>query len=708
MSTLFEEAIADAKKLKEVAEQNAKNAIIESISPVIKQMIEKEINGLGEMLFEEEMPGELPSSSMSNSTEELPPISVAGAGKDLDVPMPGEDGKITVNFEDLFDMSAGNGELPQVAPSTTDTPNLALPDSSVAPLPVPPGDLATPPPAPAAETPPPAAPMPGPEVPVASPPPVAAAPPVLPPEEEPGAPITEEDTAVTYESFSLKLETIKKKIEKSNTVSKVGKVYLREQLLSLYGMLEKLAETKKVPTKILSLNENRLEVLYEKLKESKSATIYNRVSNSTQKGQVDMASLKEFANKLFEDVDVKAASSPFSTEKKMAVTNATEKAADKAGKTAMDATKADVDTSDTSAPQGSDQEVDATNPEEKFWNEELSRLESELEEATKDDDSTDESVLETAETDEAKEEVVEATEETDEETVYEVDEKELAEAVRSIRKEALKRQMKALKEEYENLDECGDDMMGDPTKVAEMGAMGAGAVAGAPVVGMPDEALTLHISDTDGDGDAVKLDPSVHAQMAGGAGLGLGADPLALATGEAGLEGDDMDMMDLDGLDLEDDELDMDSHPATHAVAESKKVATKASAKKSGTPVETVSETKLVKTVTSLKGQLAENQLLTAKLIYLNKFLQRDNLSRKQKQKIVEYLDNARTIEEAKGIYGKIKKVLDEATTTRAATGSSSKATKSGAASLNEGVSTDSSMISDSRWMELAGIKKRS
>ena len=43
MSKIFEEAIADAKKLKEVAEKNAKDAIIESLTPKIRNYIEQEI-----------------------------------------------------------------------------------------------------------------------------------------------------------------------------------------------------------------------------------------------------------------------------------------------------------------------------------------------------------------------------------------------------------------------------------------------------------------------------------------------------------------------------------------------------------------------------------------------------------------------------------------------------------------------------------------
>jgi len=41
--SLFEEAVTDAKKLKEVAEQNAKSKILESITPKIRRMIEQEL-----------------------------------------------------------------------------------------------------------------------------------------------------------------------------------------------------------------------------------------------------------------------------------------------------------------------------------------------------------------------------------------------------------------------------------------------------------------------------------------------------------------------------------------------------------------------------------------------------------------------------------------------------------------------------------------
>ena len=43
MSKIYEEAIADAKKLKEVAEESAKKAILESVTPKIRDYIESQL-----------------------------------------------------------------------------------------------------------------------------------------------------------------------------------------------------------------------------------------------------------------------------------------------------------------------------------------------------------------------------------------------------------------------------------------------------------------------------------------------------------------------------------------------------------------------------------------------------------------------------------------------------------------------------------------
>jgi len=105
----------------------------------------------------------------------------------------------------------------------------------------------------------------------------------------------------------------------------------------------------------------------------------------------------------------------------------------------------------------------------------------------------------------------------------------------------------------------------------------------------------------------------------------------------------------------------------------------------------------------ALKQQLTEMNLFNAKLLYVNKLMQNRNVSSKQQRAIVEALDNAKTIREAKLVYESItrsltnnKKSLSEGK--RRVLGSSSKPTRSGSAAVNESGQTD-------RWATLAGIK---
>jgi hypothetical protein len=109
------------------------------------------------------------------------------------------------------------------------------------------------------------------------------------------------------------------------------------------------------------------------------------------------------------------------------------------------------------------------------------------------------------------------------------------------------------------------------------------------------------------------------------------------------------------------------------------------------------------KAVNSLKGQLVEMNLFNAKLLYANKLMQNKNLTTKQQRAIVEALDNAKTLREAKLLY----KSLSESLTRRArgkkltegslrTLGSSSRSTRSAQPAKN-GVEAD-------RWATLAGL----
>jgi len=107
--------------------------------------------------------------------------------------------------------------------------------------------------------------------------------------------------------------------------------------------------------------------------------------------------------------------------------------------------------------------------------------------------------------------------------------------------------------------------------------------------------------------------------------------------------------------------------------------------------------------VNKMQGQLTEMNLFNAKLLYANKLMQNKNLNARQQRTIVEALDSAKTLREAKLLYKSLftgvskGKALRESG--RRVRGSSSKSTtRSGTRSLNEGAGqTD-------RWATLAGI----
>lgn len=107
-----------------------------------------------------------------------------------------------------------------------------------------------------------------------------------------------------------------------------------------------------------------------------------------------------------------------------------------------------------------------------------------------------------------------------------------------------------------------------------------------------------------------------------------------------------------------------------------------------------------------LRAQLAEQNLLNAKLIYANKLLQVETLTKRQKAQVISKLDEARTAREVKLVYESLVKTiaptrssLSESRKPGLLGGSSSKVMRSGASNINEGFETE-------RWATLAGLKK--
>lgn len=112
------------------------------------------------------------------------------------------------------------------------------------------------------------------------------------------------------------------------------------------------------------------------------------------------------------------------------------------------------------------------------------------------------------------------------------------------------------------------------------------------------------------------------------------------------------------------------------------------------------------KTEASLRNKLAESNLINAKLLFTNKLLQVESITSAQKAKVIESLESAKTVSEAKQVYESLAKALTKKPLTeskaRSVVGSSSRVTSPAAttkAALNEGYEAD-------RWAKLAGIVK--
>ena len=106
----------------------------------------------------------------------------------------------------------------------------------------------------------------------------------------------------------------------------------------------------------------------------------------------------------------------------------------------------------------------------------------------------------------------------------------------------------------------------------------------------------------------------------------------------------------------------------------------------------------------NLRKKLAETNLFNMKLLYCNKLLQNESLTRRQKAEIIEQLDETSSTREVKLVYETLIKTLARSSrqmsegNNRQIMGSSSQATRPASTVLSENVETD-------RWARLAGLK---
>ena len=153
------------------------------------------------------------------------------------------------------------------------------------------------------------------------------------------------------------------------------------------------------------------------------------------------------------------------------------------------------------------------------------------------------------------------------------------------------------------------------------------------------------------------------------------------------LDGETLDV-DMDGMD-EDEEEGLEGHEEEEGEEPSSEVEMMAEARRAR------------KESSVLRTQLNETQLLTARSLYLNKLFVRDDLSGTQKRKIVSYLDSARNLAEAKEIYNRVVRVLNTAKKNGMMNESASRP-----AVLSEASQAVEPSFDTSRWQMLAGMKK--
>lgn len=763
--SLYEEALVEAKKLKEIAEADAKQAIVEEITPHIRKMIASSLAGKSSsVLYEEEdklgVPdptGAVPvadpagtvdagtpapgmDATMAPGPGSEPPVTAtaigAPAGSDapiqvggadaLNMPMPGPDGKLVVDFDDLFqpaepgdeggagDEGSGSAEMAPEVPGGMPSPTPV--DVNPTPADATVGADTTG-----------AAGFPGEGEAMAA----------TGQGEEPKA---QEPQLETYELFSEALDLTAKRVHKAyaaNGIPSLMREALQDKLFQLIESLETLTEKKLVTENLSQILESRLEILHLKLQEAVLANTYEGTKGT------DMASksLKEFAAKMLSESEtieggpIKSPADVHKTEKPMTVQNANDAAADKAGTHAQKVTEPTVTLKTEAA--------------------ELAKLEEELRALIAEDEgdslADDEGKQDLAgaassipdkkvgQVDVTKtpaggpsnpgsyvqgvSENIEHSKETGSEEVVDktsnghpkkesvvVSGKALNERTKKLKAEGIRKQIAAL---HEQLKECGMEM---ETEAAGNGLPAPGVPAKKSVMGEEDTVINFNfdLSDLVGGLDGVGDDDEIEIVddedgMSGGSDLGGdvgsslgssggddGSSEFDLGGGDEGSETSEF------GGGSPADEGGEEEEGKSMPLSERVRRARKATANR------TLAENK------SLKTQLAEQTLFNAKVVHLQPFLNNRNLTKEQKQKIVEYLDRGKTVNEVKTIYTRVKTVLESTQKAKAKAGSSSRPAGAGAATLNESVNTENLYegavlveAERNRLMELAGIRRK-
>lgn len=772
MSDIYKEALADAKKLREIAEIDARNKVIEKVTPYISEMITNNIQkistaNLSEQyghtsVFVEQEEDDL-DLDLSGDAEAMPTTDPAGqdnldaslqgaepanaegdapiepAGVDLgDVAVPDEDGKITVDFEDLF---VKEPEAPEVAPEPVATEPTVGTGTEEEPA--------------------------APEAPGLEAPAVDAG---GEQEDELGLPGTvPESYARNQKELSTMINEAYFKVEAltqtNKVLSDISVDSMKQRLFSLVENMDALKENGEISGKIARINENKLEYLYQKLKDAQERNSYRKIS---EKKEPMTTTLKDLAATLFES-DEKVDLEKDSMNSGETGVHVDQEYTDHAKKQSGVSPKLGGKTSDLEAstqppklseemdpPTGTVDEdnINDVDHGETPWEDSGPRLNENSPDANPD----------------ANSDIVDGAAgfgDTNEDPAVEfvINEEELREAVRRIRQENIKRKMARLQEasdgsdaeswedgepeggkdpsqdhlkeememqldEQEEFEVVEDDMPVDDVAMDDVAVEGGDDTELVLRLDLPDE-LEAMLADLDA--SAIDVDVDLEPEMEGGMD-DMGADDMPVDDVMAGDDAGEEVLMDDEVVEsgmayesarkkrlarlaearkrrirrqlaenMKAKQAGKKPARAPKTVAE-QKAAAKARVQKAAQTKKALQENK------KLKASLAEQNLFTAKTVFLNKFLLREGLSKQALRTIVEHLDRAKTLAEAKVIYQKINQSLNKhEQASKKLAGSTSKVVKSGSATnLNESISheSDANKAARERWQKLAGIKK--
>jgi hypothetical protein len=187
------------------------------------------------------------------------PVSTPSAGAELGIPMPGPDGKITVDIETLF-AATPEGSEPNLAAATitpvtpTDVPTVEMPPAGTPDL------LGMTPPAPTgAEA------VSGTEEPVAV-----------------QNPITE--------SFKSSLRTLGKEV-RGYKKSGIGKEILQNKIFTLYEIAKTARENKEIPENTIVVAEAAMELMFQELKKTDKRDNSYKTNNIKEESEMPKKSL---------------------------------------------------------------------------------------------------------------------------------------------------------------------------------------------------------------------------------------------------------------------------------------------------------------------------------------------------------------------------------------------------------------------------------